>query len=191
MKNHIYVAATGGPCQECGKQLHHEEHFGGSREQATRAYREDSAATKNIDTTMRETTVATSVRIRRSHPRYPDRKGIVTHVDETLCQVQLAPVLDQDIDDAPVLPMSFPWCYIEILPLIVPAFSSAEQADEWLERHNPVSKSVVPHFVTVEEADAWVDGQQAAAIERHYYRLNQRITPERFPPEGFLLPSWP
>lgn len=146
MKPHDYVPAHAGQCA-CGKSWYHEEHFGGDRKAAADAYHEDRAAAEKVDELYIQMSLGTRVRVRGTHPQFPGRRGIVTHLEPGTAVVQ--------VDGRP-LPIGIPLYYLDIESLVVPTFTSQEEADRWLEEHNPVPEPA-PRFRSREEADTFLN----------------------------------
>ncbi len=164
MKPHEFESPAGDTCHACGKSLYHEEHFGGSRAAAAEAYHSDKKRLTEglVAATAENLTLASRVRITDSHPVHSGRKGIVTYVELETGGGFATVQLDHAPDRPVTLPMNFPMRYLEIVPLVVPSFSSQQEAEEWLERNNPViqAEPVVPRFQSVEEADRWAEEQR-------------------------------
>ncbi len=160
MKAHDYQPAHAGNCA-CGKSWYHEEHFGGSRKAAADAYRADLDAEQKVPDLARELALGTRVALRGTHPKFPGAKGIVTYVEVTVLTDRISH--DRTSQgfatiqiDGMTLPQNIPLRYLTIEPLVVPVFDSVEEAEAWLEAHNPVPQPVVPHFATQQEADEWL-----------------------------------
>lgn len=156
MKPHGYQPTHAGQCV-CGKSWYHEEHFGGDRKAAADAYLADQTAEQNVAKLVSEMTLGTRVGIRGTHPTFPGAKGIVTYME---VNANTSPhsnfgFATIQIDGLP-LPQNIPFRYLTIEPLVVPVFDSVEEAEEWLEAHNPIPQPVVPRFATQQEADEWL-----------------------------------
>lgn len=150
--------AAGNVC-ECGLTMFHSKHFGGDAGRAVEALRRERAEIESdvarAERARREVTLATRVVVLEGHPSFGGRRGIVTYTEDAFATVQL----DRLTDSEQTLPINIPFRYLELVPLVVPTFTSQEEADDWLERNNPVvpDEPEVPHFQTIEEADAWAE----------------------------------
>lgn len=170
MKAHPFQPATGAALCVCGKNWWNEEHFGDDRLAAKDAYVEWQ---RELVELAREVTLGTRVRVRWHVPqaRLANLTGFVTYVERHsgmdgrpngngFCTVQFDPT---EADEAP-LPTNVNFAYLARIPLEVPTFASQEEADAWLEAHNPVPeppRGGIPRFQCQEEADRWLANQDA------------------------------
>lgn len=178
MSPHAFEPAHAGNCT-CGKSLYHEEHFGGSRAAAAEAYQTDRSAEDQVPELLKVLTLGTRVRIRGTNPQYALRAGIVTYIEGGGPRSGFATI---QIDDHP-LPVNIPFRYLSIEPLVVPQFSSVEEAECWLEERNPIPRPKVPRFASKEEADDFLNRMQWARCarckhKRHDHWQNSKVCQE-------------
>jgi len=168
MNPHDFQESHGGNCL-CGKSLYHEEHFGGDRIKTADAFHADKSRSLHLDVIRSAVQVRMRVVISDPHPTLAGRTGKVSYVENGFCTVDL-----EEMDGSPYnLPVNVPWRYIEAVPLVVPTFRTQEEADAWLEEHNPIPEPQ-PRFTSVEEAEYWLD-QQAVQKVLDAARMDEQI----------------
>lgn len=153
----------GGSCRNCGKNLYHEEHFGGDRKAAAAAYHAAKAEQGRVG--MFRNGLQTGVRIvaRDDHPRddIAGRNGVVVAVEKA---TETAMVRFDPDKQGNVLEVGVPIRYLleGKLPR-PPQFASVEEAEEWMKEHAPemgvVLPNLPPQFSSTQEADDWLRQQ--------------------------------